>query len=545
MDVPIAAITGVGSSASHQQVHGGSVSLTPVDVVLMIGESNTVGARNAKTELPTGYYATDDNAFIWDDATTDTIVTLIPGPLEQQPGGAAYVDPAFTNTVGACGEFVKHYRADNPSKALYFFVNAQGGGRFSDAASRGRAANYTYNLSDGAYNEMKVSWLAFVAALNAAGKTPNIIVCRINLGGNTAGDATESSNFQTALTNLIAQMRTDMIGNAKVVIDRYGAIQSGLNQTNVATIKTAIEAIATADSTKVEIMSLLGMPCNATDNIHLTAAAQVAVGEQLYYHAAGLWYPQKEMAYNGGNPCTHEYRPGDLRNTAGNTAFTTTAGNVQTCRNVAGATVNPTQGTDANRPVVSVTNTPNGYPARYATGNGTSQILISTTVQGFSTASVWGAFGAMSVTATNLDAIFAEASSTDSVPFYEPMKMNGSGDMTALGRNNTAGSTIFVNNATLVTGAFNGTMNFVASYGSATSLTGHVNGTTGTPQSITRGTVTCDRFALFGLAQLSSPSNDNHWANAKIGILWFTSAQPDATYLSNARAYCQRRWGTA
>ena len=43
-------------------------ALAMVDVIQLWGESNDVGARNSLTALPNGYYATDNNVFVWDDA---------------------------------------------------------------------------------------------------------------------------------------------------------------------------------------------------------------------------------------------------------------------------------------------------------------------------------------------------------------------------------------------------------------------------------------------------------------------------------------------
>ena len=119
---------------------------------------------------------------------------------------------------------------------------------------------------------------------------------------------------------------------------------------------------------------------------------------------------------------------------------------------------------------------------------------------------------------------------------------DGTADLKGLARDNTAaGATIFIN-STLTTGAFNGAMNFLATYGTNTQWTGRVNGTTGSAVTFTRGAITCDRFALFGLG---GASGETHQASIKLGILWFTAAVPDAAYLANARVFCQRRFGTA
>jgi hypothetical protein len=332
-------------------------ALQPVDVAMQIGDSNAIPSNNSAAELPAGYYTTDNNAFIWDrfgvGGDANTIVVLVPGQLEVQPAGGA-------NGIGSAGEFTKHYRADNPSKSIYFFNHGEGNGRFSDASPRGRAANYNPALTDGAYNGMKTSWNAFVAALLAQGKTPNRIGCRISMGGNPTFDNTETANFQSDMTGFLAALVTDGIlaSSTKIVLERITLRQTGNTVANIPTIQTAIHNLALADPVHREVMSADGYTI-AADNLHWKAAGFISVGENFYYHCANLWYPQKEQTYNGGNPVTHEYRPGDLRNTAGATAFTTTVGgNLQTMWDCAAGTILPTQATDSKRPVISVTNTP-------------------------------------------------------------------------------------------------------------------------------------------------------------------------------------------
>lgn len=603
-----------------------AASLTPVDVVIFFGSSQGVGARDELSELPAGYYTTDNSAFIWDAAgnldsgsairvlkapsfSTATITIASPGVVtwtshgltdgdpvafkttgalptglatatkyyvvnaatntfqvsatrggsaintsgtqsgthtalangghEQQPN-PAYVDTAYVSTIGPAGEFIKHYRADNPSSPLYFFNYVVGGGRFTDAGGLGRTANFDTALSDGAYAGLRNSWASFVAALQADGKTPNIILAWTEMGGGSASDATESSNYQTNMTALIAAVRSTVIGSARFLIHRMSDQLTGLNSTNRATIRAAQLAIATADST-VELMNTDGCG-TGSDNIHFTAASHVAQGEMLYYHAANLWYPQKEWSYNGGTPVANEWRPGDLRNTPGNTAFTTTGGNVQTAKNLTGGVIAPTQATDSARPVISTTTLSNGYVARYATGDNVNDILTYVGAAPLGDGS-YGLFSALSSAADTDGSAYAEGGAGTN-PFLEPLKSDASGNLIFFHRNDAGtvtGKTIIANSA------FNGTMNFVAVTDDQSTITGQVNGTSGTPLSYvggTRGTTSLNRTSLFGI-NYNGGAGVTNFIPAKIGIVWTTETVPDAAYKSRARAYCQRRWGTA
>lgn len=511
-----------------------------VDVVMQIGDSNAIPSNNLIGELPTGYYTTDNNAFIWDTAgfggTAGAIATLVPGAMENQPNG----NPVTGTGVGGAGEFVKHYRADNPASPIYFFNYGQGNGRFSDASPRGRAANYVPTLTDGAYNGLKVEWKAFVRALAAIGKVPNRIGCRISMGGNPTFDNTETANFQSDMTGFLAALVNDgiLLSSTKIVLERITLRQTGNTVANIPAIQTAIHNLALADPAHREVMSADGYGIE-TDNLHWTAAGFIAVGENFYYHCANLWYPQKEQSYNGGNPVTHEYRPGDLRNTAGATAFTTSGGNLQTAWDCAAGSINPTQATDANRPVVSVTNAPNGYPARYATSDGVNDILSANAA--FLNTGTNCCFAAFSAgTSAGGRVIVGEARSSSVTPlldFLRPDTPTGL-DLMFFIRNDASTN---LGPFTIASGAFNSVMNAVDVVDTGAQVTGYLNGVAGTPQSYTRGTITTDRFSLFGLMQNNAPG---FWIAAKVGIIWFTAAVPDAVYRANAKAYRQRRWGT-
>jgi len=504
--------------------------LTPVDVIAMIGESNTVGARNVLTALPAGYYGADANSKIWDDTTTNAIATLVPGPQEQQPGGAAYLDPAYTNTVGSLGNIAKRYRARNGTKELYAFVSAQGGGRFSDLAGRGRAANYNPALSDGAFNEMKVSWNAFVAALAAAGKTPNVIACRVCLGANSAADATETSNFQSDLTNLIAQMRSQGVvlnSGTKVLIDRLGNQLTDTNGTNRPTIRAAALAIAAGDPTKVEVLDTDGVTVvgGAIDFIHWSSAGHAYMGPKIDAQAAGLWHPTKPIQAAGDAIYpVRQWQPGEA--------------NASTAQMI-DLVVNGRTFTHPTAPVLNTRTLASGLVARYATWNGTSSYSLSSNEQAINRAGGFILYGAINMAAVNNAVVYSEAHDSLANQFWG-LKSDAAGNACITIRDDNG--VLALSLASLGAVLFNGTWKtFVLTFDGSI-FTIYVNGVAGSsPQTITKGPMTLQNSTI-GAQKVGGGVSGFAPLNAgEIGIMQYSTTGL-AGVVANLHAYLSREW---
>jgi hypothetical protein len=294
------------------------------------------------------------------------------GGHEQQPGGATYVDPTFPAAPGDSGEFNRIYRAVTPSARLDHFAFQRGGGRFSDAnGTFGRAVNYTYTLTDGAYNELKTQWAAYTASLAAAGKSPSIQKVFITLGGNTAGDVTESGTFQTDLGNLISQGRTDIWGNTVVVLNRLSNLQTGTNSTNRATIRTAMQNLIIADPTRMELLDMDGMQCEA-DAVHFKAASHALRGGREAHSTLGLWYPAKP-SQQLSDPIYL------LRQWVFNGQLSTIVSSaVSSAPDLRANSAAMAQATPNTRPATASRSLTNGLTSRYAVWDGTDDSLGST-----------------------------------------------------------------------------------------------------------------------------------------------------------------------
>lgn len=517
-------------------------SLTPVAVFMDIGESNAKGARNNLTELRTNYYTTDNNAFIWDDASTNTLTALVPGPQEQQPGGAAYLDPAYTNTVGGGGAFIKRWRAINPSLPLYNFVSAQGGGRFSDAASRGRAANYTPTLSDGAYNEMKVSWQAFISALAAAGKTPNIIGCRINLGANTAGDATETTNFASDFANFVTYLRNDIIGaSTKIFIDRVSLKQTGLNAARVTTIRAAQEAYVTNNSSVAQLLDLDGCDILASipDTIHFNAGAHDLIGQRYFAQANGLWHPLKpQSVFSDPQYAIRQWKLADgpaswaagpilsgINNTANNTASAFTSSGTA-------------------RPAISTRTLASGLVANFAVFDGlldgSGDFMTAGTAACINNSGGFIWYCAVKGSAQNNVALFCEAASASSTPFWA-VKSDSSGHACITLRDDS--NTVRLSLADLGVGTiFDGSWHTLIITYDGSTFTGYKDGVVGTtPQSYTKTAISVNNSCLGAQYLNSSVSGIGAWSIGEVGAMQYSSTNL-STLISNLNAYLTREY---
>lgn len=518
-------------------------SLTPVAVFMDIGESNTKGARNNLTELRTNYFTTDNNAFIWDDATSNTITPLIPGPQELQPGGAAYLDPAYTNTVGGGGAFIKRWRAINPSAPLYNFVSAQGGGRFSDASSRGRASNYTPTLSDGAYNEMKVSWQAFVSALAADGKTPNIIGCRINLGGNTSGDATETTNFASDFANFVTYLRNDIIGaSTKIFIDRVSLQQTGLNGANVTTIRAAQVAYVNANPSVAELLDLDGCQILSAipDTIHFNAGAHDLIGQRYFAQANGLWHPAKPQAiFSDPQYALRQWKLADGPATWA--AGPVLTGTPNTANNTAAAF---TQTTAANKPTISTRTLSSGLVAHFAVFDGlldgSGDYLLGGSPVAINNSGGFIFYAAVKMPALNNGVLYQEANSGNGTPFWG-VKSDGSGNACITLRDDA--NTVPLSLASLGVGAVfdNNWHTLIITYDGNT-FTGYKDGVVGsTPQSYTKTPITLNNTALACHYVGGSVSSITAASIGEVGVMTYSSTGL-STLISNLNAYLTREY---
>lgn len=501
------------------------------NVMFEFGQSQIPGARNDyTTELPASYCSTlDSKFFIWDTYSAHKIVTLTFGPMERQPD-PNLIDIAYTNTIGPHCEFAKWLRASGDTAAYTAFIYAVGGSRFTDAGGNARKGNWTTNLSDGARAGLERQWEMFKSALALKGMKPKVVFARTDLGYSSGSDPTEAANYQTDMTGLINVFRANMIGRAPLFIERASTQVTAGGFANIPTVRTAQQNIAASGSPN-RLINTDGMPTEtAIDNIHFTAPSFVALGNALLNEYKGYWYPQKEWSYLGGCPVAREWRMGDLRNT-----YTTTVSSAWD----ASGNNKPLAFGGGLQPTIATTTLSNGYTARYATGDGVDDVGVNTTRFMMNGSESWGIFSAFSAPAVNGANVFGEASSAAGNPVMLPLRSDASGNLTFLYRDDAA--TVY-GPTTLQSGAFNSTMNFVATWDTGSAFQGNVNGTSGSSVGYTRGTATTNQVSAYELTYNLGTLGPSA---AKVGIIWAVDGcTPDATYLANARAFTQREYGT-
>lgn len=515
-----------GSTAST------SNSLISTRTLFSWGQSNDMGARNSLAELPAGYVVADNNFKIW-NVSDQTIKTLVPGTMELQPG-VSLVDPAYTNTVGPLGEFIKFFRLDNaPSIVVHAFTYVVGGSRFTDAGSLGRNANWNLSLTDGAWNGIKTQWAAYLLAANASGRAPYVVQAQTGLGYNSAENSTEANTYQTDMGGLIAAIRIAMIGNSKVVIERFSNAVSGFSAR--ATVRAAQAALVTADPSRMEMINTDGYKVGA-DGVHFDAASFMALGEALYFHYSNKWYPEKDIQALGATIYpTAVYRAGDLRGSA--SRMWDSSGNARHLDQA-----------DANQQPALVTATlSNGLVVRRkifdAAGGGSSDCMVASGAFALAQPTGYGCFAAVKATTTSNAILIGEGSNSDVLPLGVHLMGKAGGALTTIYRDtgdNIPEPLVF---PTLANNAFNGVMNFVGMTDTTTSIQGHVNGTAGTPLSYSRGTgaYSTNQTSIGALKQQGDPFLP---MAATVGIIWYTNTVPDAAYIAKARAFTQYRLGT-
>jgi hypothetical protein len=513
-----------------------------------IGDSNAGGSRGALTDVPAGYYSTDNEIYIFDSFNTGNVIPLVPGPMEQQPGGATYVDPAYPNTVGLCGSFGKRWRIDNPGSKMCFYNFHRGGGRFTDANTTfGRAVNFDPAVANGAHDEFEANWAEFENKLAAMGYYPVVTHARISMGANPAQDATEAANFQTNCTAWFAALRTVLGAGVIFIWERLSAQQTIGNK---ATVINAQNAMALGNAT-IKLVNTDGWTV-LPDNIHWTTGSLDQAGLVAYWEANDLWYPQKENMISGGNPVAHEWRLVDTRNVmAASIAAGVMSGTIQTVRDGVGTGKNPTQATAGKRPAIGTRTLPNGLKVYYADADGVDDILVHKggTNMMFNDNS-YGFFGAVMGAAQANGTLFAEGG-------------EGLNPFGSIARNNAAGDAeiLFRNDAGTVTGplvmkaaVYNNQWNAIAVWDDGATVNCEVNGAAGTPAPYVggaRGATTLNRTSIFGI-NYSGASNTSsepggseiHFGGQAAAILWRTRDIPDATYRAKARAFLQREYGT-
>jgi hypothetical protein len=109
-----------------------------------------------------------------------------------------------------------------------------------------------------------------------------------------AGNATTAGNYQTNLTNFIADVRATYGSGLKFGIAQLSDNQTSLNPTNRATVKAAQAAVADADPLN-HLVTTDDLPMGGSSTIHFGTSGNLTIGTRL---ATGM----RQVPINDGDP---------------------------------------------------------------------------------------------------------------------------------------------------------------------------------------------------------------------------------------------------
>ena len=224
-----------------------------VKVFLLGGQSNMVGYGVSTSGLPTSpvnlQEPQDDVLFYYGSALT----TLRPGS-----GSAFGPEVTFGRTVADAV----------PSDTFCLIKSAASGTSLASSWDPTTGATYTAfrnKVSDG------------LAALSAAGHTHEIVGMLWTQGERDAKDNVTTAQYEFDLNEFIADIRTRYGANLPFFLSRLSSGQTNLTNAQLTEIRAAQENVAASDPKAwmidTDAMALQG------DNLHFTAAGQIALGE--------------------------------------------------------------------------------------------------------------------------------------------------------------------------------------------------------------------------------------------------------------------------
>jgi hypothetical protein len=245
---------------------GGGASI-PIDILLVIGQSNAVGFQTDQTTS----YVTDTNVMSWDQAA-GIFKTYVPGTYTGMDTKVADTHWAAELT------YAQNYRTAYPTKKLAIVkVPAQG-----TQLATGGGQDWAVTSTNELYDYAAASMVAAKAALVSAGYTPTLRIVYWNQGESDASDPTRAANYQTNLAALIAGVR-DANGSFKLgATAKFAMSRLQTGGTDVNTVRAAQEAIIQADTGGPQVLIDQDGLTKEVDGVHFTKASQITLGNSLW-----------------------------------------------------------------------------------------------------------------------------------------------------------------------------------------------------------------------------------------------------------------------
>lgn len=509
-----------------------------------VSASQTVASTNIRSK--SSLSLTPANVTIWDNAS-QTRVALKYGPLsgggnEQQPANS-FLDAAYQSGIGWDYGVIDELTTSGLISAgspLVILRQSIGGSMFVSTGAFGVDGDWRKSVGGSAYNDLLTNANALNASLAASGLTPNYVAAISDIGISTASDAS-ASTFATDLATLETNARNDIIGATCPWYHlRISSKYSG--RTNYTTVRNAIEARASATFKLVNMdgIALEFTPNAATDDHPVAGSMIDNYGRQLGMNiaaslgATGCDHPMKQLAAAGDAiyPLRDwEFASRETYN-AGTTPWSDYPLHVVDRCGVADVVALTTATTPLKTALA------NGQPAIVLDGSNDRLKGGSATALAQAGGFIWCAVLKMAAGA-NRD-VYDEDNDTDAGRTFIRITSDASGNLCVQARNDA--STLLATSS-LGAVAFDNALHFVWVYWDKATITGGVDGTTGSTPRAFSGVCTCNTVGIGALDNTSSPV---FFAPATLARMWIAqyNSAGVAAYLTAKRAFAQRKYGT-
>ena len=270
-----------------------SASRTAIPVGVLIGDSNAAGRGDrgaSNANISAEYLGPIANANIWYGGTNNMGMGTAWETLDNTAvkslwtGNHMFMDNYTrpTDYVGCESALSKEY-IDLHGGTFFLLKCAQGGsylyptGTYWHPTAGGLQQLNTSRL----FGQFCMNWWRAMAAMNAAGQTPDIKGIVIMLGGNDASDVTgaAAADFAASLPLLYASLRAELgLPDARIFQCRWHV---GSVEPYTATIRAATDAVVSATS-NCELVDMDSYPLRGGgDTGHYSVAGQESIGQYL------------------------------------------------------------------------------------------------------------------------------------------------------------------------------------------------------------------------------------------------------------------------
>ncbi|HEY9234628.1 MAG TPA: sialate O-acetylesterase [Phenylobacterium sp.] len=240
----------------------------PPALVVVAGQSNALGYTLGRSDLPPHLQTPVPDAWIWNPLRKG-FEPLAPGSNTGAPNNPQAWGPE--------AQFAWRWRAAHPCAPLYVVKHARGDtGLAADPAARDWSISSRGELFDAASTEVS----AAKAALAVRGAPVRVSAVLWMQGEKDATDRAKGDAYETNLRAFIARVRARW-GDAQTVFEIGRIDDLGDGYPGASAVRRAQARVAET-SEHVTLTDTDAFPRQPSDGLHLTAKAQVALGDGFF-----------------------------------------------------------------------------------------------------------------------------------------------------------------------------------------------------------------------------------------------------------------------